>query len=532
MPNYSAFRCFRKAVTGTNRLDGSVDPQTALTRWPVLLATVALVSALANVSVGLGYGIPEPGVHDEFAYLLMGDTFAHGRPTNPTHPMWRHFETYHLFHHPTYQAKYPPGQGSFLALGQAVADLPILGVWASLALACAATCWMLGAIAPKPWAFLGGLLLALNPHVMGWWGQSYWGGGVAALGGALLFGAAFRYRQRLLFRDAALMVVGVALLANTRPFEGAIACLTAAPMILLGTRHWLKSDQSANLLRCFAAPFSLGLVVIAAWILYYNYRVTGDAFLVPYLNWHPELSAIESIRTYTGPPRLSLFTELDRLQTFFIAPPLMWLSMLGLSAIVKDARTRFCLLVWVSVIALSVYINDAFPHYVAPFTCLAFAIMIQGLRSIAKLKLGERQVGAIAVSLILVGSLAWDGLYFKQLLQEGPLKGDLPSPRHWDAAFEAPARARETIIDRFEKKQGRDLIIVRYKATGFVDHFEWVYNEADIDAAEVVWARDLGEPANQKLFSYYKRREAWLLDTTSPPLRLRRIKPFSIARVE
>src|SRR5260370_28355186 len=68
--------------------------------------------------------IPEPIVHDEFGYLLAADTFSHGRLTNPTPPMWVHFETFSTIQKPTYQCFAHPAQALILTLANLAATQP------------------------------------------------------------------------------------------------------------------------------------------------------------------------------------------------------------------------------------------------------------------------------------------------------------------------------------------------------------------------------------------------------------------------
>lgn len=287
------------SILGALRAGGRLRPSGEFGRgrffgvWSICLAAGLAFSADALVSQ---WRHPVPEVFDEFSYLLQADTFAAGRITNPSPPLPEHFEAPYVLVRPTYQSKYPPAQALFLAAGERVLAKPIAGVWLSSAVFAVALCWMLQAWLPAPWALYGALLAVCQLACFGHWAQSYWGGMVAAAGGALVFGGVRRLagagpRKR----DAAALALGVVILANSRPYEGLITVIPAAAALLAGLRggsgadlaargagprrrrRWLRPGAPAA-----AATVLAILLPAAALMAFYNQRVTGSRLTLPY----------------------------------------------------------------------------------------------------------------------------------------------------------------------------------------------------------------------------------------------------------
>jgi hypothetical protein len=216
-----------------------------------------------------------PNIHDEFSYLLASDTFAHGRLTNPTPPLWRHFEAFYVLMQPTFASKYGAAQPLFMALGQRLLGTPRAGILLSMGLAAASLCWMLQAYLPAEWAFLGALLAVVRISWFSYFGNSYWGGSVAMLGGCLLLGGAARLARKREARYGLLMALGLFLLANSRPFEGVLVSL---PICLYTVSILLRKRANVRVWMPGAALMLLG----GACTSYYFHRVTGH-FTFPWV---------------------------------------------------------------------------------------------------------------------------------------------------------------------------------------------------------------------------------------------------------
>ncbi len=270
-----------------------------VSNWRPVLFLIVL--ALVSRAVLLPYiGVPEPRINDEYSYLLMADTFSHHRLANPTPPEWRFFETFHVNVTPTYGSKYPVAQGAFLALGEVLFHQPWIGVYLSTALLCGAICWALQPPLGLQWAFAGGLLAMFRFALFNYWMNSYWGGSVPALGGAVALGGLMRLIEenrsgRYRIGSATAFGLGLLLLGTSRPFEG-LAFAIPLLVYFICNVVWASFADRRSAMQAVLPVLLIG-ILSGAFMGYYNYRVTGNPALMPYLL---------SERTYSPLPFLML----------------------------------------------------------------------------------------------------------------------------------------------------------------------------------------------------------------------------------
>jgi len=487
--------------------------------------------------------VPFPVWHDEHSYLLASDTFAHGRLTNPSNPMWVHFETFHVNVQPTYQSMYPPGQGLALAAGQVLTGVPWVGVLLSTALMCGAIYWMLLGWLPAPWAWLGGAFACLRFGIFSYWMNTYYGGAVAALGGALVLGAFPRFRNEPKIQTGLILACGLLIMANSRPLEGLLFSIPLVLALIGASIKGIRNGKASWGATAKVALPALGLLAFsAAWMMYYNWRGTGNPLRMPYqvnyATYHiskpfpfQEPNPIPEYRhasmrmfyiyyelgpllVYKYDPWTVIRHSIGHYYGFFIWP----FSLLIVPCVYAMWRSGMrVLLISMGLLCANLFAQvwPARAHYAAPATGAVCLMLLFSLRHFRNSQSSYAIWGSRALAIVFVAGM---------MIPIAETLGDPFMLRHnflWqDTSGFGPAPLpyqirRAWVQSALEGRSGKHLVLVHYPLDDTFDQ-DWVYNDADIDHAHVIWARDMGYFKNKELLNYYSDRQAWYVDRGDP----------------
>jgi hypothetical protein len=393
------------------------------------------------------------------------------------------------------------------------------------------------------WALIGALLAVCEFGPLSQWMNSYWGGAASASAGCLVFGSLPRLRNTGRSRYAAILGAGLGLQVLTRPFE---SILLAASVLLyftpaLATRNeWRGLARAAFIAALAAAPaFAITLL--------HDHAVTGSWTTLPYILSRYQYGVPTTFTVQPNPVphrKLTHEQEIDyeahrlvhgegtdtvrgyfsrlayrlRFYRFFFFAPLYLVLPLFLASL---REFRF---VWVLLSILIFGMGSNFypyfhPHYIAAATCLFLLMSVTSLQRLSRIKVCGSPAGREAARIILflcAGQfLFWYGIHLsgsQQLLEAaGPYET-------WDYINYGDPEGRIAVGNRLRQMPGKQLVFIQYWPRHLFE--EWIHNAADIDAARVVFADDLGSAENQQLRRYYPDRTAWILEPDARPPRL------------
>jgi hypothetical protein len=304
-----------------------------------------------------------------------------------------------------------------------------------------------------------------------------------------------------------------------------------------------KRPPARVLARHVLLPLVLVSVSIGVATGYYFWRITGSPFVMPYevnratysvaryFLWQPpNLQPVyhnEAMRDFYLKVELPIYQGARSVSTFlckvvlgmilgnwiFYVGSLLTMGLFALPWALRDQRIRFLVLAGTAsfaAMALNVFFQV---HYAAPITALIFTIILQGLRHVRAWRWEGRPTGLFLVrSTVLMCVLMI------------PVEVRVPVFTVYGEVLRGKGQERARLLTQLHSLPGPQLVLVRYGP----DHDsknDWVYNEADIDGAKVVWARDMGAMQNIELINYFKDRHVWLLEPDRDP---RKLLPYPV----
>lgn len=499
--------------------------------------------AIAILPVGLRllllshHPVPTPDIYDEFGHLFVADTLRHFRLANPSHALHQFFETFFILQQPTYSSIYPIGQGLMLAIGRAISGYPWAGVLLSTGAFAGLCYWMLRGWTTPMCALAGGILAVVEFGPLNQWMNSYWGGSLAAAAGCLVFGALPRLIEKVRTRDALALGVGLAIHLLIRPYESIFLGMS---ILLFLLPAWKKCFRAAPIVMLALIP-AIGITFLQ------NKSATGHWMMLPYqlsqyqygvpasltfqanpaphreltpqqqLEYRSQLafrqSDKESIQSYL----LRLEYRVRYYRFFFLAPLFLAIPAFCFAA-VRETRYAWVLLTLL-LFALGTNFFPAFQlHYLGAVTCLFVLMSVAGLQQIGR---WSPEAARLLLFLCVAHFVFWYGMH---ILDQQDFAKAMISYESWDYINHRNPERRIFVNQQLAKIPGPLLVFVRYSPRHIFQD-EWVYNDADIDSARIIWARDLSPDEDDQFRALYPSREVFLLEPDVQPPRLSAYHP-------
>ena len=261
--------------------------------------------------------------------------------------------------------------------------------------------------------------------------------------------------------------------------------------------------------------------------------------------------------------------KLTDIWQFFLGPALT-IPFLALPWLLKEPRNRLLVLqAALSFFALWIVVYYH-AHYAAPLMATLVVLMMQGMRAVHGVKVWGHAVDAALTRLVVLFSLLIGPVYFVRFLVTEPNatldwlhRHSSPlmiamiaalvalrlalwlAPQFWarpswliasseflllaglvlqmcvnqrnsypdDYAFvdDISEPFRKPVEQQLAALPGEHLVLVRY-AKDHNSGEEYVYNEADIDHAKTVWAREIPGVAFGPLIQYFRNRDVWIYE--------------------
>jgi hypothetical protein len=272
------------------------------------------------------------------------------------------------------------------------------------------------------------------------------------------------------------------------------------------------------------APAAFILAATVLFLAYYDWRVTGHPLQLPYVLyehqyqagmpafiWQPfePMSQLnnDEMRHYLSRQARDI-TEYRTwrgvreriLQVLGLQPnEFGWLRsalVLGVLPWVIRSRNMIVPVVVLGVSLIGLCLTDYYlQHYSAPLTAIWILLYVQCLR------------------LLLTGSnrrwhfVPWFGL----VAASSMILVFLTAKSALEKRTGTWATERSRVVQEFQHLPGKHLVLVRYTSSHNSNE-EWVFNEANIDASKLVWARSLDEKHNAAVRNYFSDRQIWVLD--------------------